>query len=176
VVGLSGVDIASDELTTAYRIAMDHILVHNSQVMGNSLIIVRDVRRPKARFRFLLSFELEHPQEGKVTGIRRPVWFDGNRDDQPLVPPPALGEHSDEILAEYLPGDVFGEIALVAGTPRCTNVTVSEDSEIFVFTRDHLDRLMKTAPELAAKVLLNISQTLSRRLIAATHGLQRKTV
>jgi len=82
---------------------------------------------------------------------------------------------SDEILAEYLPGDVFGEISLVAGTPRSTNVTITQDSEIFVFTRDHLDRLMKTAPELAAKVLLNISQTLGQRLIEATHGLKRKT-
>ena len=45
-------------------------------------------------------FEAEHPQEGKVTGVRRPVWFDGARDDQPLEAPPALGEHSDEILAE----------------------------------------------------------------------------
>jgi formyl-CoA transferase len=45
-------------------------------------------------------FEVVHPQEGEVTGIRRPVWFDGSRDDQPLVPPPALGEHSDEILTE----------------------------------------------------------------------------
>ena len=45
-------------------------------------------------------FEAEHPQEGKVTGVRRPVWFDGSRTDQPLAPPPALGEHSDEILTE----------------------------------------------------------------------------
>ena len=45
-------------------------------------------------------FEAEHPLEGTVTGVRRPVWFDGSRKDQPLAPPPALGEHSDEILAE----------------------------------------------------------------------------
>lgn len=45
-------------------------------------------------------FEIEHPVEGKVKGIRRPVRFDGTRDDQPLAPPPTLGEHTDEILEE----------------------------------------------------------------------------
>jgi formyl-CoA transferase len=41
---------------------------------------------------------LEHPTEGPVTSIRRPVWFDGSRDDQPTVAPPTLGEHTDEVL------------------------------------------------------------------------------
>ncbi|MER2536467.1 MAG: CoA transferase [Rhizobiaceae bacterium] len=41
-----------------------------------------------------------HPQEGPLTTIRRPIWFDGSRDDQPMAPPPALGEHTEEILAE----------------------------------------------------------------------------
>jgi formyl-CoA transferase len=35
-----------------------------------------------------------------MTLLRRPVWFDGRRDDQPLRPPPTLGEHSAEILRE----------------------------------------------------------------------------
>lgn len=45
-------------------------------------------------------FEVEHPTEGTVKGIRRPVWLDGGRGDQPLAPPPALGEHTDDVLAE----------------------------------------------------------------------------
>ncbi len=45
-------------------------------------------------------FKFKHPKEGEVTGIRRPVWFDGTREDQPLVPPPSLGEHSDSILKD----------------------------------------------------------------------------
>jgi formyl-CoA transferase len=44
--------------------------------------------------------ELRHPTEGGMTLLRRPVWFDGRRDDQPLRPPPTLGEHSAEILRE----------------------------------------------------------------------------
>ena len=42
--------------------------------------------------------EMRHPTEGAMTLLRRPVWFDGRRDDQPLKPPPTLGEHSAEAL------------------------------------------------------------------------------
>lgn len=44
---------------------------------------------------------LEHPQEGQLNAIRRPVWFDGQRDDQPHVAPPRLGEHNAQVLREY---------------------------------------------------------------------------
>ena len=45
-------------------------------------------------------YEVEHPTEGKQTFARRPVYIDGSRDDQPMVPPPKLSEHTDEVLAE----------------------------------------------------------------------------
>ncbi|SOE98801.1 formyl-CoA transferase [Burkholderia sp. OK233] len=45
-------------------------------------------------------FVIEHPTQGKVTGVRRPVWFDHARDDQPLGAPPSLGEHTDDILRD----------------------------------------------------------------------------
>ena len=45
-------------------------------------------------------YEVEHPTEGKQTFARRPVYIDGSRDDQPMVPPPTLSEHTDEVLAE----------------------------------------------------------------------------
>ncbi len=45
-------------------------------------------------------FEAEHPEEGAMTLLRRPVRFDGSRDDQPTAAPPQLGEHTDDILAE----------------------------------------------------------------------------
>lgn len=44
--------------------------------------------------------DLVHPQEGPVTTIRRPVWLDGSRDDQPCQAPPVLGEHTADILQE----------------------------------------------------------------------------
>jgi crotonobetainyl-CoA:carnitine CoA-transferase CaiB-like acyl-CoA transferase len=44
--------------------------------------------------------DLQHPEMGRVTAIRRPVRFDGSRVDQPAVAPPTLGEHTREILRE----------------------------------------------------------------------------
>ena len=35
-----------------------------------------------------------------MTLLRRPVRFDGSRDDQPTGAPPQLGEHTDEVLGE----------------------------------------------------------------------------
>jgi formyl-CoA transferase len=44
-------------------------------------------------------YSVQHPTEGEVLGIRPPVWFDGARPGAPVAPP-ALGEHTEEILAE----------------------------------------------------------------------------
>ncbi len=46
------------------------------------------------------TFTATHPTEGEMTLMRRPVRFDGSRDDQPTRPPPTLGEHTAEVLAE----------------------------------------------------------------------------
>lgn len=44
--------------------------------------------------------ELEHPRYGKLTAMRRASRIDGERESRPL-PPPALGEHTEEILREF---------------------------------------------------------------------------
>ncbi|MBV7484898.1 CaiB/BaiF CoA-transferase family protein [Bordetella sp. BOR01] len=43
---------------------------------------------------------LNHPRMGDVVSIRRPVYLDGSRREQPQRPPPLLGEHTAEVLAE----------------------------------------------------------------------------
>lgn len=54
-----------------------------------------------AHVRHFASFvEINHPKEGSLTAIRRPIWLNGSREDQPMLPPPALGEHTEEILRE----------------------------------------------------------------------------
>jgi crotonobetainyl-CoA:carnitine CoA-transferase CaiB-like acyl-CoA transferase len=42
---------------------------------------------------------LEHPREGEMWVVNPPVWLDGERPGA-MQPPPVLGEHSDEVLAE----------------------------------------------------------------------------
>ena len=44
--------------------------------------------------------ELNHPRYGKMTAMRRASRIDGERESQPL-PPPALGEHTDQTLREF---------------------------------------------------------------------------
>jgi len=44
--------------------------------------------------------KLDHPTEGSFMSIRRPIWYDGSRQDQPVIAPPTLGEHTQEILRE----------------------------------------------------------------------------
>ena len=45
-------------------------------------------------------YRVRHPLHGELTQIRRPVRFDGRRDDQAAIAPPTLGEHTDEVLRE----------------------------------------------------------------------------
>jgi len=44
--------------------------------------------------------DLMHPDEGAVRTLRTPIWFDGDRDDADMTPPPALDEHGKALRAE----------------------------------------------------------------------------
>jgi formyl-CoA transferase len=44
--------------------------------------------------------ELAHARYGKLTAMRRPARIDGERESSPL-PPPALGEHTEQVLREF---------------------------------------------------------------------------
>jgi crotonobetainyl-CoA:carnitine CoA-transferase CaiB-like acyl-CoA transferase len=48
-----------------------------------------------------LKFELPHPKAGKVSLVRSPMRFSGTPLEHRL-PPPLLGEHTDEVLRGLL--------------------------------------------------------------------------
>jgi formyl-CoA transferase len=53
-------------------------------------------------------FQMQHPAEGEVWGVRPPVFFDGERPGE-MTAPPSVGEDTDAILTEL--GRGVGEIA-----------------------------------------------------------------
>ncbi|WP_207538730.1 CaiB/BaiF CoA transferase family protein [Sabulicella rubraurantiaca] len=46
-------------------------------------------------------FEMEHPEQGRLTAIHLPIWLDGERESHPRRPPPTLGEQTEEVLREH---------------------------------------------------------------------------
>jgi formyl-CoA transferase len=59
-------------------------------------------------------YQQEHPTQGKITAIHRPVLIDGERAERAL-PAPTLGEHTDAILAELgYDGDAIAELRKAA--------------------------------------------------------------
>ncbi len=48
---------------------------------------------------------VDHPTAGPYKTVRRPVYYDGGRDDQPLLPPPELNEHGEAIMRDLGCGD-----------------------------------------------------------------------
>ncbi len=83
-----------------------------------------------------------------------------------------FGRREDHLhsLATFGPGQVFGEIAFVSNSPRTAYVIGQTDLEILVLTPQFLRGVMKSEPEITAKVLLNLSLILCERLRTSTEN------
>ncbi|MCP5141147.1 MAG: GNAT family N-acetyltransferase [Chromatiales bacterium] len=77
------------------------------------------------------------------------------------------GRHS---LAVVGPGQIFGEIAFVAKTPRSAEVIAKTDMDLLILTQPFLKRALKKMPEIVAPVLLNLSVILCERLRSSTQN------
>lgn len=78
---------------------------------------------------------------------------------------------SKKPIAVLEPGQVFGEIAFIANVKRSADVVALADSEILVVSQTFLKKLMKSSPELASKVLFNLSRVLCERLVFSTRSM-----
>lgn len=67
-------------------------------------------------------------------------------------------------LYKYNPGALFGELALLDGSPRSADVWADDDAEVYQLAVADFKKLRKEKPEIAIKLILNISRELSRRL------------
>jgi len=72
---------------------------------------------------------------------------------------------SDPVLFATLGrGDIFGEMGVLTGKPRSADVIAASVLEVIFIDRVTLQRLMKSKPDLAAKLVFNIAKVLAERL------------
>jgi CRP-like cAMP-binding protein len=72
-------------------------------------------------------------------------------------------------IYQVCPGQIFGEAGMLTGLKRFENIVANEESEIAVFSRKSLEKLMKTEPALCAKLLLNVARINTIRLVPLIH-------
>lgn len=75
-------------------------------------------------------------------------------------------------MAEFGPGDVVGEIALVEAGPRSAGVHVVEDMKYIEIDWEGLKRIRTVYPWLSSCLFLNLSRILGGRLVATNKKLQ----
>jgi CRP-like cAMP-binding protein/rhodanese-related sulfurtransferase len=60
------------------------------------------------------------------------------------------------------PGDSFGEIALLTEEPRSTDIETSEETHLFVLTKEEFDRVLKEHPDVFKNFIKHVSGMLRR--------------
>ncbi len=78
-------------------------------------------------------------------------------------------EGTEKKLAELVPGECFGEMALFNPGPRAVTARVVEDSEIYILTKKKFDEMKEKKP----KVCLNFVIALSKKTADNLRGTVR---
>ena len=74
----------------------------------------------------------------------------------------AQATRGDHHLADYTPGDYFGEIALlIDDMPRTATVSAKSDAKVLAVTRWDFKALLTTNPEIAVEVMGVLAQRLA---------------
>jgi CRP-like cAMP-binding protein len=66
-------------------------------------------------------------------------------------------------LRKLGPGDSFGELALIAGTPRRATVTTTEPSDVMVLVRSDFIVLLDKFPRMTRKMLTSLATWVAER-------------
>lgn len=71
-------------------------------------------------------------------------------------------------LARLLPGDHFGEVAVIDGGPRTANVTTEAPSTLLILSRQDFREAMLNDPELAYHMMTELAKMFRRVSASAT--------
>ena len=76
----------------------------------------------------------------------------------------------DRIVGALTVGDIFGEMAFLLGTPRTADVyAVTDDVKVLSLSESEIRKIIESDPVVAAKLMLNVSKMLCRRMLNRTH-------
>jgi len=70
----------------------------------------------------------------------------------------------DTVVARFGPGECFGEFALFDRAPRSATVQAEEATQLLIFTRKDLEKLVDDHPQRAAEFLLVLMDEMADRL------------
>jgi CRP/FNR family transcriptional regulator, cyclic AMP receptor protein len=68
------------------------------------------------------------------------------------------------VLATIGANDIVGEMSLIDSEPRSATGRTSEDSVLLVIKKQSFNEILKSDPQIAAKVLMGLLKVISRRL------------
>jgi CRP-like cAMP-binding protein len=80
--------------------------------------------------------------------------------------------NGEKRLFSFSAGVVFGEMALLDGKPCSAKVQADEDSEVYCLSCGDFDKLLTQQPQVAAKLLKNLTLVMSHRLRARSDELR----
>lgn len=76
------------------------------------------------------------------------------------------GQGADPVVDQFGPGEVFGDVALLAEEARKTNALALSDTTLLVLTRDAIHNVTLLHPFVGSKLFLNLARDVSCRWVA----------
>ena len=80
------------------------------------------------------------------------------------------------VLSDAGPGDILGEMGVVANIPRSATVTATSAMVVAIMDQSVFAQLIKDAPDLACAFLSTLLQSVSSRLRKSNHKLKTLTI
>jgi len=82
-----------------------------------------------------------------------------------------LESGQEETIAEFGPGEHFGEIGMIDRGPRSATVTAASDGEVLELTRPDFERILHDFPDVRIRVYENFLESLCERLRLSNENL-----